>query len=288
VGRLLAESALTDTGFVVKETKDPAPNTFGTLIATKDGRRHLIEVNTRAKLKKNGEINQRYKWRGGIHPYEDASSIRKRRWIAVQIDMEKYLYRVYFGTLEQLRFKSGIPMKESDVAVYACLADNSKGTSASQVPASIQGYLKAFQKDHPNGAATGFVMMRMLPRPEFEEILAAIKQALSKHGLTATRADDKSYAPELFPNVQTYVYGCGFGIAVIERIEEEAVTPSIAMELAIMAALNKPVCLLKDRTMQKLPTDLQGHLHEDFDTRNPKGTIGKAIDKWLRTNGLIS
>jgi hypothetical protein len=84
------------------------------------------------------------------------------------------------------------------------------------------------------------------------------------------------------------VYGCGFGIAVIERIEEEAVTPSIAMELAIMAALNKPVCLLKDRTMQKLPTDLQGHLHEVFDTRDPEETIGKAIDRWLRANGLIS
>jgi hypothetical protein len=35
------------------------------------------------------------------------------------------------------------------------------------------------------------------------------------------RADGKEYNPDLFWNVLTYVYGCGFGIAVFERIEAE-------------------------------------------------------------------
>ena len=101
------------------------------------------------------------------------------------------------------------------------------------------------------------------------------------------RADMKSYDDNLWTNIVTYMRGCGFGIAVLERPSDEDFNPNVSLEIGYMLALGKQVCLLKDQTIKQLPTDLVGRLYQNFDAQNPETTIPSVLNKWLRDKGFI-
>ena len=159
-------------------------------------------------------------------------------------------------------------------------------TQVGETPVEIQESLKLFKQDHPDPATTAFILMQFGQTRAHEEIAAAIRAGLAGHGITGVRADDREYHDDLFPNVLTYMHGCGLGIAVFERIEAERFNPNVALEVGYMFAMRKPVCLLKDRTLDTLHADLVGKLFRQFDTQNPGETIPPVVSKWLSDKGL--
>lgn len=122
--------------------------------------------------------------------------------------------------------------------------------------------------------------------PAHENITQTIKDVLSDHGIKGVRADDKEYHDDLYYNVLTYMHGCGFGVAVFERIEGDSFNPNVSLEVGYMFASLKPVCLLKDRTLTSLQADLVGKLYKQFDTYNPTETISPQLSKWLSDKEL--
>jgi hypothetical protein len=48
-----------------------------------------------------------------------------------------------------------------------------------------------------------------------------------------------------------------------------------------MMALRKNICLLKDKTMKTLHTDIIGKLYQTFDPQDPLTSIPLVIRKWL-------
>ena len=113
------------------------------------------------------------------------------------------------------------------------------------------------------------------------------QKCLDTHDIRGVKADDKQYHDDLLSNVQTYLYGCGFGIAVFERIEAEDFNPNVSLEVGYMLAMKKPVCLLKDQTLKTLPTDLVGKLYKEFDPQDSDNTIPDEISKWLSDKGIV-
>ncbi len=101
------------------------------------------------------------------------------------------------------------------------------------------------------------------------------------------KADDKSYSDDLMTNIEAYIHGCGFGIAVYERITTEMYNPNVTLEVGYFMGMKKPVCLLKETTLRALNTDLIGKLFLDFDMQNIEGTIPPKIQKWLRDKQII-
>ncbi len=157
---------------------------------------------------------------------------------------------------------------------------------AKYVPVEIRESLQRFQLDYPDPAKVAFLMMRFGRTQAHEQIVAGIKKALDPLGIAVVRADDKQYHDDLFPNVLTYVYGSGFGIAVFERIETEEFNPNVALEVGYMFALKKHLCLLKDKTLKTLHADLVGKLYRVFDPLDPVATIPKELSQWLKDKGL--
>jgi hypothetical protein len=131
-------------------------------------------------------------------------------------------------------------------------------------------------------------MMQFGTSDTHRAIVAAIKETLGACGLIGVRADDKEYHADLFPNVLTYMHGSGFGIAVFEQIEEVKFNPNVSLEVGYMQALGKPVCLLKDRNLTALHTDLVGKLYKSFDSTDPRGTIPPELKKWLVDRNLTT
>jgi len=154
-------------------------------------------------------------------------------------------------------------------------------------PVEIQESLKHFKQDHPDPTKVAFIMMQFGKTIVHNEIVKAIKSVLSSYGIEGIKADDKQYHDDLFYNVMTYVYGCTFGIAVFERIEADKFNPNVSLEVGYMLALKKPVCLLKDRTLKTLHTDLIGKLYKVFDPRDPDKTIPHEISKWLSDKDIV-
>jgi hypothetical protein len=161
-------------------------------------------------------------------------------------------------------------------------AEDSEIKRVSQnIPPEISASLLHFREDFPQNVRTAFLMMRFGHTRAHREITAAIRDVLSSNEIHGLRADDKAYHDDLFSNVRTYVHGCTFGIAVFERVEREDFNPNVSLEVGYMFGLGKDVCLLKDRTLQTLHTDLTGRLYAEFDSQEPAVTIPDPLTKWL-------
>ncbi|MGB7922349.1 MAG: hypothetical protein WCF57_03810 [Pyrinomonadaceae bacterium] len=161
-----------------------------------------------------------------------------------------------------------------------------KVTIAAVPPVEIQESLELFKTDYPDPRKVAFIMMRFGNTKAHTDILKGIQHTLDPFGITAVRADEKQYHDDLFPNVLTYIYGCGFGIAIFERIETEEFNPNVALEVGYMFALKKNVCLLKDRTLRTLQADLVGKLYRVFDPLDPIQTIPQELARWIKDKGL--
>jgi len=154
-------------------------------------------------------------------------------------------------------------------------------------PIEIQQSLRQFRMDYPSATKVAFVMMKFGTTEAHNKIIAGIRDALLPFNMSAVRADDKEYHSDLFYNILTYLYGCGFGIAVFERIEHEDFNPNVSLEVGYLLALKKQVCLLKDKTLKTLPTDLVGKLYRTFDPQDPVTSIPPSLLKWMKDKGIV-
>lgn len=161
-----------------------------------------------------------------------------------------------------------------------------KRCGPSEVPVEIQDSLERFLMDHPEPSKAAFLIMRFRETRLHLEIYEAIAKCLEGNGIRALRADIKHYHDELYYNILTYMHGCGFGVAVFERIEEELFNPNISLEVGYLLAMQKPICILKDRTLKTLHTDLMGKLYKVFDPLNASASLDAALTEWLRDKAL--
>jgi carbon storage regulator CsrA len=161
-------------------------------------------------------------------------------------------------------------------------------TSSANVPLEIADSLKHFREDHPDPGKVAFIMMRFGSTSAHNSIVEGIRLTLQPLGIAAVRADEKEYHPDLWLNVFTYIYGCSFGIAVFDRLEADEFNPNVSLEVGHLYGLGKPVCLLKDKTLKTLHTDLVGKLYRPFDPQDPKTTIPTELSKWIKDKGIIA
>lgn len=54
-----------------------------------------------------------------------------------------------------------------------------------------------------------------------------------------------------------------------------------------MLGMGKSVCLLKNKTLKSLHSDLVGRLYESFDPQHAAESIPPLLEKWLQGKGLV-
>ena len=118
-----------------------------------------------------------------------------------------------------------------------------------------------------------------------DDIWATLSMTLSTYGLTARRADSKSYIDQLWENVCVYMLGCRYGIAVLEDRAAAELNPNVTLEYGFMKALDRPVALLRDLNFKHDRADLTGKLAKPFeidaDGVLDKATLQRAAADWL-------
>ena len=160
-------------------------------------------------------------------------------------------------------------------------------TLAQPHPPEIAMSLDRLRTKYPDPKKLGFLVMRFTAAKPFARIVQIIKETAGKHGLAVVRADEQEFHADLWGNVRTYLHGCGFGVAVYERIDTDEPNANVGLEVGYLMAMNKPVLLLKDKTLEAIQSDLAGKLYKQFDPHDPEGTIPELLNKWLEDNGIV-
>lgn len=134
-----------------------------------------------------------------------------------------------------------------------------------------------------------FIMTPFQQEQGYPEAVRAIKARLSTLGYTGLVATDFQAHSELWYNVQAYMIACSRGVAVFGDsgsgrsggfLSGEAYNANVAIESGYMRALGREVLFLKDRSLEKLPTDYMGSLYQEIDLEQA-GSLESAIDRWL-------
>jgi hypothetical protein len=164
---------------------------------------------------------------------------------------------------------------------------SSQNLPVESAPLAARPAVLSLLVDYPDYHQNCFLIMSFQDTPTHTIIHKVLKSTLKEYGLNLLRADDKAYSDDLATNIEAYLHGCGFAIAVYEKIANDAFNPNVALEVGYLMGLKKPVCLLKDKSLETLNTDLVGKLYIEFDPKNVVGTIPSGVEKWLADKRII-
>lgn len=139
-----------------------------------------------------------------------------------------------------------------------------------------------FMDEHPDFDKNVFIMMRFLDGSQFDATYNAIKSNLMANGFNAVRADGRKYSDDLWENIEVYLTGSKFGIAVFEIFEDgRGFNPNVSLELGYMLRSGKRVLILKEKTIPQLAADVLHKLYSPFDKLDLEGSLSREILHWI-------
>jgi hypothetical protein len=145
--------------------------------------------------------------------------------------------------------------------------------------------LRQFLQDHPFDLNV-FGMTRFPDEQDASdpdpvaETLEAAREACAHHRLEFHLASDRKIVDDLWSNVDAHMWGCRYGIAFFEDRRGRGVNYNLTIEVGAMLTTGRRLALLKDTSIDELPTDLVGKIYTDVDLDQPD-VIGAVVHRWL-------
>jgi len=313
-GPTAIEYHVTDVDFEAAEKKAYMLKASYETVGQYETRNTSTERYPASRVRPPGSRDERRRFLGAIYAIANGNPTQHVSWVDAvpwmgwdrddqdsfehAVDIAEYLQRSGFITIESevgsvyLITDDGMAEVANDPAlaeppdVFTTPDEFSDASPVGQPPVEIQDSLNRFRAKHSDPSKVAFIMMQFGRTRAHDEITKAVREGLAAHGIEGVRADGKRYHDNLFYNVLTYMHGCGLGMAIYERIETQVPNPNVSLEAGYMFAMRKPVCLLKDRTLDTLPADLVGQLYDPFDPQDAAGTIPPLVSRWLSDKNL--
>jgi len=186
----------------------------------------------------------------------------------------------------------------SDLDLAALAAKSTSGSSifghvahsvvppALAPPSLILG-LRKFLENHPFERNV-FGMTRFPETGEKKAAKDPVKPALEiarevcrLHGLELHLASDRAIHDDLWTNVAAHMWASQYGIAFFEDRKKSGLNYNLTIEVGSMLMTDRRCALLKDTSIQRMPTDLVGQIYKAVDLAKPE-TIGAALHEWVR------
>jgi hypothetical protein len=151
-------------------------------------------------------------------------------------------------------------------------------------PALVQP-LRGFLADHPFDTNV-FGMMRY---PDAKagtadpagRALAITKDVCSEFGLEFHLASDRAISDDLWDNVTAHMWGCRYGVALFEDRVERGLNHNLLIEVGAMIMSGRRCALLKDGSIEKLPTDFVGMIYKSVDL-SAEDTVATVVRAWIK------
>lgn len=147
----------------------------------------------------------------------------------------------------------------------------------SYMPMYSDAEMKFYEKYGHNAI---FVIMPF--REELNKVYEIIKDIFASKGYSAIRADEKEFTNDLWENVRVYLECCNVAVAVFDKNDQDNYNPNVAIEVGYMLSKGNKVCLLKDKKLPKLPSDLISKMYKEYDSDDVEGTLPEQLELWIR------
>jgi hypothetical protein len=106
-------------------------------------------------------------------------------------------------------------------------------------------------------------------------------RALDGHGLRFLLASQRALVDDLWGNVAAHMWASNYGIAFFEDRRGRGMNYNLVIEVGAMLMAGRRCLLLKDSSIERMPTDLVGFIYKSVDLEDPV-TITDAVHEWAR------
>lgn len=153
-------------------------------------------------------------------------------------------------------------------------------------PPELLGPLRTFLAAHPFDRNV-FGMTRFPDEQDAADpdpIARAIettRAVCADHGLEFHLASDRMIVDDLWANVAGHMWGCRYGIGFFEDRRARGINYNLTIEVGGMLVMGRRLALLRDDSIERLPTDLVGKIYKSLDLDDQDATA-ETIHVWLR------
>ena len=119
------------------------------------------------------------------------------------------------------------------------------------------------------------------PPDPVRQALEVAKEACRRHGLEMHLASDRAIYDDLWTNVLAHMWASRYGLAFFEDRAGRKINYNMTIEVGGMLMTGRRCALLRDHTIDRMPTDLVGHIYKAVDFDRPDG-VATAVHDWLR------
>lgn len=161
----------------------------------------------------------------------------------------------------------------------------------SLAPPELLTPLRVFIEAHPFDSNV-FGMTRFPDEQDESDVdplagaLEVARRACANHGLEFHLASDRMIVDDLWANVAAHMWACRYGIAFFEDRKGRGINYNLTIEVGGMMVAGRRLALLKDGSIERLPTDLVGKIYKSVDLDDLDATAS-AIHLWLRDDLLL-
>lgn len=150
-------------------------------------------------------------------------------------------------------------------------------------PALVQP-LRAFLADHPFDrnvfGMTRFPDAKAGTADPVGRALAVVKEVCFKSGLEFHLASDRAIVDDLWANVTAHMWACRYGVALFEDRVDRGLNHNLLIEVGAMLMTGRRCALLKDGSIERMPTDFVGMIYKSVDL-SAEETVAATVRAWL-------
>jgi hypothetical protein len=117
------------------------------------------------------------------------------------------------------------------------------------------------------------------------DAISTIRHALAKHGLMMHLASDRNADDQLFGNVAAHIWGCRYGIALLETRGSNPdgaagqLNDNVLVEVGAMLVTGRRCALIKDPAAPKPPSDFVAQIYKEVDFGD-RDSLARVAAAW--------
>ncbi|WGW12950.1 hypothetical protein LWF01_04035 [Saxibacter everestensis] len=150
-------------------------------------------------------------------------------------------------------------------------------------PAVIQP-LRGFLADHPFNTnvfgMTRFPDAKAGTADPVGRALAVVREVCADAGLEFHLASDRAIVDDLWDNVTAHMWACRYGVALFEDRVDRGVNHNLLIEVGAMIMSGRRCALLKDGSIERMPTDFIGMIYKSVDL-SAEETVAEIVRGWI-------
>lgn len=110
--------------------------------------------------------------------------------------------------------------------------------------------------------------------------LEVAREVCEENGLTFHLASDRAIVDDVWANVMAHMWGSRYGIGFFENRLKRGLNYNLVTEVGAMLMTGRRVALLKDGSIEKMPTDFVGMIYKSVDLSD-ESAVRTCVSNWI-------